>query len=248
MVWPWRARSREQSSREGWEGLNLALPLSNGLFKSARETRTTFSSSQPLKQRQQNFHRQAISHSRPTMATQHLFECKRSNIERWMPGAERLTAWSVDFFEWGTGSSRWSDLSPPITCATREGHLQSISLSRFPTLLKFTQGIPAWRIYPCTLLFGTCSMVTIFGYKRNQRGSYPSPQLSHFGQVNLTSAKEVHHPYEQWSHQFSLGSNKAGAKVRNVFLATKVSQALLLLVSKPNPEPPGIIEACSGIH
>ena len=23
------------------------------------------------------------------------------------------------------------------------------------------------------------------------------PQLSHFGQVNLTSAKEVHHPYEQ---------------------------------------------------
>ena len=86
MVWPWRARSREQSSREGWEGLNLALPLSNGLFKSARETRTTFSSSQPLKQRQQNFHRQAISHSRPTMATQHLFECKRSNIERWMPG------------------------------------------------------------------------------------------------------------------------------------------------------------------
>lgn len=47
--------SREQSSWEWWEGLSLALPVSNGLFKSARETRTTFSSSQPLKQRQQNF-------------------------------------------------------------------------------------------------------------------------------------------------------------------------------------------------
>ena len=142
----------EQSS---WEARGVKiwqLPVSNGSFKSAQESRTTF-----FKRRQQNFCHQAIHNWQQQWQDSICLNARKATLNVQCQQAEslslvgwlswvchlslsvslslsflatlnvewsnarqmRLTAWSVDFFERGSASSRWSDLSPPITCATR---------------------------------------------------------------------------------------------------------------------------------
>ena len=135
---------------------NLALPVSNGLFKSAPKSWATFFQHLKFRGSKTFFIRQFL------IQDQHWQECKRSDMERWIDRRRWLTAWSVHFLECD------QDLVTPLT----NYHLHN--LRHWPLFWFFWTPTLLQSIFAAIAFLIGITVSIEWWHRQSLKGSYPS--------------------------------------------------------------------------